>query len=257
MYVQTWISVTRQLIFILHFLITLICAIILCMKKTLLFWLSFVFAIILAVYFATRIIMVSLGHGLPAKVKTISIYADSNNRQLSSLAAVAGIAPGTNVYSLSLDEINARIANVPDVRESAVRRLPNGNLAIKVKLHHAVAIWTDGNNFFPLSDDGTIIKRPLEKRLNNTIVFRGTLPPDVTEMIKTVQSILTDIDYIEWIENRRWNIHTKNDINILLPEKEPYAAISKLIILDKKNNILSKKIKTLDMRDPARVIIKQ
>ncbi|MBN1324751.1 MAG: cell division protein FtsQ/DivIB [Alphaproteobacteria bacterium] len=227
------------------------------MKKTFWFWLYFVVAIILAVYFATRIIMTSLGHGSVSTVKTISISADSHNKNLSKLAAVAGIAPGTNVYSLNLDEINARISTVPDIKYSAVRRLPNGNLAIKVKLHKAVAIWTDGKNLFPLSSDGTIVKRPLEQRPPNTIVFSGILPPDINEIVKTTLGMAKDIDYMEWIENRRWNIHTTNNISILLPEEDPCAAISALMVLNKNNKILSKKIKTLDMRDPARIIIKQ
>lgn len=227
------------------------------MKKTFWFWLCFVVAIVMAVYFATRIIMTSLGHGPVAMVKTISISADSGKKNLAALAAIAGIAPGTAVYSLNLDEVNARIAGVPDVKESAVRRMPNGNLAIKVKLYKAVAVWTDGQNFFPLSSDGTVVKRSLEEKPANIIVFRGILPTDINKMVKTVHTIATKIDYIEWIENRRWNIHTVNGTNILLPEEDPYAAISKLMILDKNNKILSKKIKTLDMRDPERIIVLQ
>lgn len=226
------------------------------MKKSFWFWLYFVFAIILAVYFSVRIIMTSLGNGQSARVKSISIYSDTNKKNLSSLAAVAGIAPGANVYSLNLDEINARISNVPDIKTSAVRRLPNGNLAIKVELHQAVAVWSDGENFFPLSSDGTVVQRQLTTRPNNTVVFRGTLPPDISEISKTARIIAKDIDYMEWIENRRWNIHTNNNITVMLPEDNPCAAINTLVMMNKKNHVLSKKIKILDMRDTNRIIVK-
>lgn len=200
--------------------------------------------------------MTSLGHGPAATVKTISISADSNNKNLSGLATAAGITPGTNVYSLNLNNINTRIASVPDVKKSAVRRLPNGNLAIKVELHKAVALWSDGENFFPLSADGTIIKRNIGERPSNTIVFRGSLPNDITEITKATQIIAKNINYLEWVEDRRWNIRTINDTTILLPEENPFSAISNLMVLDKDKKILSKKIKTLDMRDPARIIVK-
>lgn len=226
------------------------------MRKSIWFWLSFVVALIMAVYFSTRIIMTCLGHGPVARIKTISISADTTNKNLSALAAATGIAPGTDTYSVQLDAINARLTSIPDVKTSAVRRLPNGNLTIHVKLHQAVALWTDGDVYFPLSADGTIVRRPIDTRPAGTVVFRGPLPHDITEMAKVAHNMSDQIDYIEWIENRRWNIHTPGEITIMLPEIDPYAAISTLMILDKNHGILSKKIQILDMRDPARILVK-
>ncbi len=200
--------------------------------------------------------MVSLGHGNSATVKSISVSADLDNRNLTMLASAAGITPGTNSYSLNLGEINTRVASVPDVKESAVRRLPNGNLAIKVKLHKIIAIWTDGQTMYPLSADGTIIKRSIDQKPQNIIVFRGDLPSDIIEINKAVQTLAKDINYMEWVENRRWNIHTNNDTIILLPEENPYSAITSLMTLDKNKKILSKKIHILDMRDPARILVR-
>lgn len=227
------------------------------MRKSFWFWLCFVVAIILAVYFAVRIIMTSLGHGPVATIKSISISSDLGKQNLSAIATSAGIAPGTKTYSVNLDDINARIAAVPDVKTSAVRRLPNGNLAIRVKLHQAVALWTDGENFYPLSADGTIVQRPIEVRPENIVVFRGQLPTDILEIAKTANNLTPHLDYLEWIENRRWNIHTTGGITVMLPEVDPVASISALMIMDKNHQILSKKISVLDMRDSARILVKQ
>lgn len=227
------------------------------MKKSFWFWLCFVVAIILAVYLASRIIMTSLGHGAAATVKSISISSDSGRQNLSSVAAFSGIPPGTKTYSVNLDDINARIATIPDVKTSAVRRLPNGNLAIRVNLHKAVALWTDGENFYPLSADGTIVKRLIDERPENTVVFRGNLPDDIAEIAKVAHNLTPHLDYLEWIENRRWNIHTLGGTTILLPEQDPVASISALMIMDKNHHILSKRIDVLDMRDSARILVKQ
>ncbi|MDR0741272.1 MAG: cell division protein FtsQ/DivIB [Rickettsiales bacterium] len=227
------------------------------MRKSLWFWLCFVAAIVLAVYFAVRIIMISLGHGSAATIKSISISSDFSGQNLSFIAAAASISPGTRTYSVNLDDINARIEAVPDVKTSAVRRLPNGSLAIKVKLHKAVALWTDGKHFYPLSADGTIIKRPIDHRPENTVVFRGALPTDIIGIAKTAHNLAPHLDYLEWIENRRWNIHTTGSATIMLPEQDPIASISALMIMDKNHQILSKKINILDMRDSARILVKQ
>ena len=226
------------------------------MKRSFWFWLYFIIAIILAVYFATRIIMTGLGYGQNAYVRNISITTDSKNKDLTAIAAAAAVAPATKTYSIDLEQINARINAVPGVKESAVRRKPDGNLSVKVELYKAVALWTDGENYFPLSADGTIVKRPKEKRDEGTVVFRGSVPNDISEITKAAHNLLSDLDYMEWIEGRRWNLHTTGGITVLLPEKDPAAAIGSLIVLNNNHQILSKKLTIIDMRDSSRILVK-
>ena len=226
------------------------------MKRSIWFWLYFVVAIILAIYFSVRTVLTTTGHGNMARVRNISISADTNNKDMSALAAAASIAPGTNSYSVDLDTMNARIGAVPGVQHSAVRRMPNGNLSIRVSLYRAVALWTDGEHFYPLSADGTIVNQPTNTRNIGSIVFRGPVPKDISEITKTAHNLIGELDYLEWIENRRWNLHTMGGITVMLPEKDPISAIGTLITLNNNNNILRKDIRTIDMRDTARILVK-
>lgn len=227
------------------------------MKRSLLFWLYFVCAIILGVYFATRIIMTGLGHGKLATIHNISIVADApDGDDLSQIEMVAKSALGTHTNSLSIDSLNRRIEEVPTVQYSATRRLPNGTLRIYVRLYRAVAQWTDGESFYPLSGDGTIVRTPLSARDTTAIVFRGLLPENITEITSAAHVMADKINYMEWIENRRWNIITNDGITVMLPENNPIGAIHSLNSLNDKQHILSKNIKIIDMRDAARILIK-
>lgn len=226
------------------------------MKRTIWFWLCFVIAIALAIYFAVRIAMIGMGHGNLSRVRNISISADMNDKDLSALAAAAGIAPNTRTYSLNLTNINTRIASTAGIRRSAVRRMPNGNLSIKVSVHQAIALWTDGEHYYPLSADGTIVNRPTDTRDTNHIVFRGRVPNDISEITTVAQNLMGHLDYLEWIENRRWNLHTTGGITVLLPESDPVSAISTLMVLNTNHGILGKNIQVIDMRDDARILIK-
>ena len=220
------------------------------------FWLYFVIAIVLGVYFATRIIMTGLGHGKLATIHNISITTDDSTADLSAIQTVAAAGLGAKTNSLNLDSLNRRVNAVPTVQYSATRRMPNGTLRVRVKLHHAVAQWTDGVAFYPLSSDGTIVQTPLDGRDTTAIVFRGVLPDDISEITAAAHVLAEHIDYIEWIENRRWNIITNDGIKIMLPENNPIAAIRSLNSLNDKQNILAKNIKTIDMRDSARILVK-
>lgn len=226
------------------------------MRRNLWFWLYFVAAILLAIYFATRIIMTFMGYGPIAKVKNISISADTRNQDLTAIAAATGISPGTHTHSVNLELVNARLIATPGVRESAVRRLPNGNLSVKIRLYRAVAAWTDGTYYYPLSADGTIVQRPSEEKSPGTVVFRGDVPNDINNITKAATNLIGDLDYLEFVDNRRWNIITNGGITVMLPEESPDAAIASLVVLNNKHKILNKNIQTIDMRDTARILVK-
>ena len=226
------------------------------MKRGIWFWICFFTAILLAIYFATRTIMVCTGHGPLSRIRGISISADKNDKDLSALATAASIAPGTRTHSVNLENINARISNTPGVKQSAVRRMPNGNLVIRVSMHTAVALWTDGEFFYPLSADGTIVQRPTDTRDDTHVVFRGPVPNDIADITNAAHNLIAYLDYIERIENRRWNIHTTNGLTIMLPEHDPISAIGTIITLNNNHQILSRNIHIIDMRDPARILVK-
>jgi len=226
------------------------------MRKSLLFWLYFVLSIVLATYFATRIISSQLGRGPISHVKHIEITSTQKDIDLEPIGVAVGIRHGTTLRSLDLHQINNRVMSVPGIKNSSTRRLPNGKLIIKTEPYNAVAMWTDGAMYYPLSDDGTKIDTPFETPNENTIVFSGEIPDDLTEIINSVSVLSEYIDYITMVESRRWNIHTKNGTTIYLPENNPTAAVNKISVLNQTHKILSRNIEILDMRDNARILVK-
>ena len=226
------------------------------MKRSLMFWVYFVVAIILGIYFATRIVMTGMGHGKLATIHNISITSDSSDGDLSAIKSTAAAGLGAPTRSLDLEILNNRIMAVPTVRNVATRRLPNGTLRIRVELHRAVAQWTDGVAFYPLAADGTTVEIPNPTRDMDAIVFRGMLPGDISDITKAVQPLAHSIDYLEWIEARRWNIITNDGTTIMLPENGPLESLRELISLNEKQNILGRNIKTIDMRDASRILVK-
>lgn len=226
------------------------------MKRKIWFWLSFVAAILLAVYFATRVILGTMGRGPATTVSKITISADTRDADLNAIAAGAGVMRGMRTRDMDLNVTAARINAIPGVKNAAVRRMPNGALRIKVSMYRAVALWTDGAAYYPLSADGTIVKTPSETRTEGAVVFLGTLPDDISDITSAVQSLVAYIDYLEWIENRRWDLYTTNGIRIMLPEQDAMAAIATLVTLNQNHQILNRNLKQIDMRDVSRILVK-
>ena len=225
------------------------------MKRSIWFWVCFVIAVIMAIYFSTRIIMVGMGRGKLAQVHSISIVTDSKDSDMDAMRAAAG-GLVRDSYRIDLDALNDRIAAVPGVKKSAVRRLPNGNLAVRADMYRAVAQWSDGENYFPLSADGTVVNTPSSTRDIGAVVFVGVLPDDISDITAAARNMVSDVSYLEWIEGRRWNLVTMGGITVMLPEENPVQAISTLVSLNQNHGLLGKKIKIIDMRDGARILVK-
>lgn len=226
------------------------------MKKTIFFWLYFVASIILAVYFSVRIITSIMGRGPVSQVHHISISSNSRNTDIEPIRMAIGINNGTNIKSVDLHQINNRVARVPGVKNSSVRRLANGDILIKTEHYKVAAQWSDGVYYYPLSVDGVKIDKPSSERDENTIVFQGLVPDNLSDIINGVSALSKHIDYMDMIESRRWNIHTKNGITIYLPEDNPSVAINKINRLNQTHKILSRNLEIIDMRDNARILVK-
>jgi cell division protein FtsQ len=200
-----------------------------------------------------------MGHGPISQIKKVYIFSDTKETDMKPLEMAVGIPHGTDIRSIDLNQINNRMLKVPGVKNSATRRMPNGNIIIQTKQHHAVALFFDGLYYYPLSEDKTKIDTPSETRDENSIVFRGNLeemPDDLTEIIKTVSVLSKHIDYMDYIEARRWNLHTKNGITIYLPENNPATAINKINILNQTHKLLSSELEIIDLRNDARILVK-
>lgn len=229
------------------------------MRKTLLFWLTFSFAIIIATYLSVRIVMLVTGHLDAAGIKTVSVSSKNGGLDKSAVARVVNIAPNTPTYGVRLDDILARILTVPDIDDAGVRRMPNGSIQIRVRMRTIIAAWTDGEYYYPLGANGVKIDRPSDDRPEKSLVFRGNLPDDIGQITAAVinaPKIMAAVDYLEWIDARRWNLVMKSGATVQLPEKNATVAINALADLDKKTNILTREIKTLDLRDQERTFVK-
>ncbi len=199
--------------------------------------------------------MTVMGRGSGAVVKNVSLRTDTPGTDAGAISNASAIVPGMRTYSISLDDVRTRIENVPDVERVAVRRQSNGNISVHVKMRRAVAFWTDGEKFFPLTADGTIINQPSEEHPKLGILFRGNLPDDITKITKIATGSGLGPDFMEWVEGRRWNM-VIGDITVQLPEDSVADAVSLLAEMEKKYGLLSREIFVIDMRDKGRTLVR-
>jgi len=229
------------------------------MRKSILFWLVFALTLLIALYFAVRVTMAALGMGYAARVTKISVKTDQGAATATDIAGIMQLQPGKSVYLINLEKSMEAIAAQSDIQDVSIRRTPSGRILVRTHLRKIIAAWMDGADFYPIAADGRPVGRAFGERPSDTFIFSGDLPDNINNIVAALRatpSVSKNLDHIEWIEGRRWNIYTENGIKILLPENNIDKALAKLAHMQKQNNILFRALSVIDLRDTARTLVK-
>jgi cell division septal protein FtsQ len=143
----------------------------------------------------------------------------------------------------------------PWIENVTIKNHQDGKIDIKIKHKKVVAFWTDGTSFYPLLENGTHISHPYTDRPVSGLLFKGQTPQDIKGIIKTIRSypeLASKSDYLEYVEDRRWNITLIGGAKILLPEQNIEQTINEIL----SQGMLNKTFKELDLRNPGRTLIK-
>jgi len=221
------------------------------MKQKILLFINLFLTIIFISYFIIVIINRYVLGNSPY-VKKISIYSEDKN--INEFVLLLNIDNKSKIDSLNLKELSKKISTIPDIKKSSIRKLSNGSVVLKIEKYKPVALWTDGKNYFIISSEGKIISS-YQKVNCKFLVIKGKVPSNIMSITSELKGLIDKIDYVSWIEDRRWNIYFKNGLIIKLPEKNPYKILRSFMTINNLNDIFSKKIEFIDLRN-ENIIVK-
>lgn len=64
------------------------------------------------------------------------------------------------------------------------------------------------------------------------------------------------VEAASWIGDRRWDLKLSNGTVIKLPETDPALAVSRLAKAQKDDRLLDKRLKSIDIRNPDRIMVR-
>src|SRR3974377_59719 len=80
---------------------------------------------------------------------------------------------------------------------------------------------------------------------------------DFLGLLRRYPLIAKSVEASVLVAERRWNLHLKSGVEVLLPEHEPGQALQTLVDLDREKNLLSRDITAVDLRLSDRVTVRQ
>jgi len=164
-----------------------------------------------------------------------------------------------SIFLIPIKDISEKIEKNRWIESLTVHNSFKNTIFINIKELETIGLYFDGQNYFLISKYGDLIDVADEKEIKKYIILEGQnafkLAPKLIELIPDeLKSIITKAHYVN---NRRWNITTKDNIKILLPEIEYKQAMDNFInIYDNLYSSDINNIEYIDLRLSKKMIIK-
>ncbi|RRI06969.1 cell division protein FtsQ/DivIB [Mesorhizobium tamadayense] len=183
------------------------------------------------------------------------------NRQTSEIDILdrLGLDGWTSLIGFDAEAARERIATLPWVEVSAVRKIYPHTLEVRVEEREPFALWQQGSSLSVIERSGEVIA-PFsggKQALLPLIIGTGApaKAPEFLDKIKRYPELAARVKGYIRVGERRWDIKLENGITVKLPEDGEDQAIADLVKLDHDNGLLTRDIAAVDMRLPDRLVV--
>ena len=190
-------------------------------------------------------------------IKAVTITG-AHEMSESEILALAGVGPRNSLVFLDVTAVRARLRAVPLVKEASVSKLFPNRLLIEIEERQPFALWQKDGAVLIVAADGTPIDGLRDARFEDLPLVTGA---GANEKLAEYVALLEASGELRgriragiFVAGRRWTLKTTNGIDIVLPEKNPAAIMTRLALLEHDSRILEKDVISLDLRIPGRVV---
>ena len=174
--------------------------------------------------------------------------------------AVAAILPQefpVSSFELDLETLRAQIEALDPIKSASVRVGQAGTLEVQLTPRVPVAIWRDGATLRLIDQDGVSSGQITARadRLDLPLIAGDGAEANIAEALALFDGAGPLLDRVRGLVRmgeRRWDMVLDRDQRILLPAQRPVAALDRVIALDAAQDMLSRDVAVVDMRNTKR-----
>ena len=177
------------------------------------------------------------------------------------LMAALGVETGSPILAFSVEAARARIEGLSWVEEATVeRRLPD-TIVVALKERRPFAIWQNHNKYVLIDRKGQTVAT------QDAGLFKDKLPlvvgpgaPAGTDgllaLLDRYPALSGRVLAAVRVGERRWDLHLKNGIDVMLPEGHEAEALNRLVQLQQDHALMDRPLAAIDMRLPDRLVVR-
>lgn len=179
----------------------------------------------------------------------------------AELLAALGVGRGSPIIGFDVAAARERIEGLPWVRDASVERLLPDTILLSVEERRPLALWQHNGAFALIDYEGVVITRDNLGRFSNMLTVVGEDAPqhaaNLLEMLGAEPELMKQVVAAVRVGGRRWNIRTRDGIDIRLPEQGAATAWARLADYDRSDSVLTRDVNVVDLRVPDRLIVRK
>jgi cell division protein FtsQ len=176
------------------------------------------------------------------------------------ILTLAGITGHSSLLLLDAARTRDRLLANPWIAEATVLKLYPGRLRIDIKEREAFALWQKDGRVSLIATDGTVLEPYVPDRFSGLPRLIGAgaehAGKEFLALVARYPEFAQAIDNSVLVAQRRWNLHLKGGVEVLLPEDGPERALSVLRDMEQSKKLLERDIVAIDLRRPDRVTVR-
>ena len=173
--------------------------------------------------------------------------------------AALNVQPGTPILSLDLKAIQAKLQEIPEVKSVTLSRQLPGVLRVAINERQPAAIWQRDGKHMLVDEDGVILASDTYKPQQPLPVIVGDDAPEHVQgligLLNAAPTLKPQVVAAVRIGSRRWNVQLNNGVTVMLPQDRAEAAWVRFSQLVDREGLLTKAVRSVDMRMDDRVFI--
>ena len=163
----------------------------------------------------------------------------------------------TSLLSLDLNYIQSEIEKVAWIKKVIIRRVLPNTLSLTIEEFSPRAVWIRGRDRYVLDKNGYTIEKVSDDQFQNYFTIKGAEAElnlmNLIESLENFDEIYNQIDYANYVGRRRWDLHYKSGVRIMLPEDNIIDSLSLLETYIKENKLIEKGHKKIDLRVDGKI----
>ncbi len=177
-----------------------------------------------------------------------------------TLVEALGIEIGEAMFAIDLEAARARVTSLAWVRDASIRRRMPDTVVIELVERRPLAIWQHQGELFVVDSVGEVIAGAQPEDYSGLFLVVGPGAPaaaaDLLALLGLTPDLAPRVLAAVRIGQRRWKLHLDGGIDIHLPEDEVQEAWLALAGMDRSSELLSRDVKTIDLRLPDRLVVR-
>lgn len=200
----------------------------------------------------------ALANSVGFRITTVAI---NGRRQLSQdeVLAIGGVNGRSSLLFLDAAAVRDRLKANPWIADATILKFYPNQLQIDIVERSAFALWQSNGKLSVIAEDGAVLEPYVARRFLTLplVVGKGaeTRARDFLALLARYPQVNSVTKAVIFVGERRWNLRTRDGLDIRLPENDVGNALAALSKLDREEHLFSRDIVAIDMRLPDRLTV--